>query len=304
MNGSINMDVSIVIVNYNTWAELDDCLNSIFEKTTGISFEIIVVDNNSRENIREKLSQEKRARVIFSKKNVGFGRANNIGIREAKGKYVFLLNSDTILKNNAVKLFYDYMEKSDADIACIGTYLKDENLNVMHSYGRFPTLKNCSYMFFFGSYARKIGLYREYMDYEKDCIERDVEYINGAALFIKKSVGDNVGWFDPRFFLYYEETDMQRNFVEHGYRNRLIVGPEILHLCGRSSSSKSYAERMKLPMMSHFIYLKKWNSFFAFYAYKVIYVLMNAINCCVCPKRQRELFLVYLKSAFAKNPNP
>lgn len=95
------MDVSIIIVNYNTYDLTLDCINSIKEKTNNIKYEIIVVDNNSPNRIIENLKLEN-VRLVLNSKNGGFGYANNIGNKYAKGKYLFFLNSDTILMNNAI----------------------------------------------------------------------------------------------------------------------------------------------------------------------------------------------------------
>lgn len=296
-------DVSIIIVNYNTWQDVRKCLDSIYAQTRNVSFEIIIVDNHSNEeNIKEIAKEESRAKVVYNKKNYGFGIANNIGIKESNGEYIFLLNSDTVLLNNALFLFLDKIKNMPQNICCIGAYLLDENNELTHSYGRFPTISNCLYKFVIGSYARRIGFCKEYENYKYDGEEKDVEYITGAALFMRREVGDKLGYFDPRYFLYYEETDMLKNYSIHGYKCRIITEPKILHLCGRSSSNKSFAEKQLFPMMSHFVYLKKWNSSYLYLLYKFLFVVIVSINIFVLPKNQREINRVYLKSAFKKYP--
>ena len=105
------MDVSVIIVNYNTLGLTSDCIESIIAQTSTVEYEIILVDNASTDGSKEVFAQDKRIKYIYSDRNLGFGRANNLGIREAKGRYLFFLNSDTILLNNAVKLFFDYCGK-------------------------------------------------------------------------------------------------------------------------------------------------------------------------------------------------
>ena len=109
------MDVSIIIVNYNTKDLLCQCVDSIYDKTSNVEFEIIVVDNDSSDGSKELFIKDKRIRFIEAGGYLGFGKANNLGVDAAKGKYVFFLNSDTILMNNAVKLFYDYCESHEKD---------------------------------------------------------------------------------------------------------------------------------------------------------------------------------------------
>jgi len=106
------MDVSIIIVNYNTLGLTSDCIESIVDKTSDLEYEIILVDNASTDSSKAVFSQDPRVRYIYSDRNLGFGRANNLGIREATGRYLFFLNSDTILLNNAVKYFFDFCEKN------------------------------------------------------------------------------------------------------------------------------------------------------------------------------------------------
>ena len=103
------MDVSIIIVTYNTCQMTGECIDSIIEHTRDVDYEIIVVDNASRDASKQTFSHDSRLTYIYNEENIGFGRANNIGAREAKGDYLFLLNSDTLLTNNAVKHFKDYM---------------------------------------------------------------------------------------------------------------------------------------------------------------------------------------------------
>lgn len=99
------MDVSVIIVNYNTSDLVKNCITSIMEKTKNVSFEIIVVDNNSKDGSVETIINEfPQVRVFPLKENVGFGKANNIGVQHAKGRYVFFLNSDTVLLNASTQI--------------------------------------------------------------------------------------------------------------------------------------------------------------------------------------------------------
>ena len=101
------MDVSIVIVNYNTLLLVKNCIDSIIAKTACVNYEIIVVDNASTDNSKEYFSNDTRIKYIYNEKNLGFGLANNVGIKIAKGRNIFLLNPDTLLLNNAIKILYE-----------------------------------------------------------------------------------------------------------------------------------------------------------------------------------------------------
>ena len=139
-----NIDVSIIIVNYNTCMLLKNCLLSIFKHTKYITFEVIVSDNGSSDGSLEMLHQEfPNVLVIENKANLGFGVANNKGLSISKGKYILYLNSDTVLLNNAVKYFFDYWEKSNdkEKIGALGSNLLNENNEVIHSFGNFPSYR-------------------------------------------------------------------------------------------------------------------------------------------------------------------
>ena len=107
------MDVSVIIVNYNTKNLTSDCIQSVIDKTSGVDYEIILVDNASTDGSKEFFENDVRLKYIYSDKNGGFGYGNNQGMEIARGKYLFLLNSDTVLLNNAIREFFDYAESHD-----------------------------------------------------------------------------------------------------------------------------------------------------------------------------------------------
>ena len=111
------MDVSVIIVTYNTLALTRDCIDSIFRHTANVQFEVIVVDNASEDGSYDYFSKDRRIIYVYSQENMGFGRANNLGLEYASGEYIFLLNSDTYLKNNAIKIFKEAMDV--ARICCV-----------------------------------------------------------------------------------------------------------------------------------------------------------------------------------------
>ena len=115
------MDVSIIIVNYNSIDLTIDCVNSIFQQTADVKFEIIIVDNASKNKEAERLQAEfeNSVKMIEAKINLGFGKANNLGTKYAAGDYVFFLNPDTVLMNNAVKILWEEM-KNNPDMGCTG----------------------------------------------------------------------------------------------------------------------------------------------------------------------------------------
>jgi hypothetical protein len=238
------MDVSIIIVNYNTCDITRNCLKSIFEQTKDINFEVIVSDNGSKDGSVEMIKEEfPQVVLIENNANLGFGAANNRGLKIAKGKYIFYLNSDTILLNNAIKIFYDYWENSQEKdkIGALGGNLLNEKKEFMHSYGIFPNfLKEVvlvasrlilTFFLWLFRLKRKAKTQSEIHKYIGD-----VDYLTGADLFMRNN---QFAFFDERFFLYYEETYLQKQLKMAGLRRILIDGPEIIHLEGQCNYRKN-----------------------------------------------------------------
>jgi hypothetical protein len=235
------MDVSIIIVNYNTCTLTRNCLKSVFEQTKDIDFEVIVSDNGSKDGSVEMIQQEfPQVILIENNANLGFGTANNRGLKIAKGKYIFYLNSDTILLNNAVKIFFNYWENSlEKDkIGALGGNLLNEKGEVIHSGGKFPRPLNeivrlsgrLIIVFFCLLFGKK------YSKSSKAEYIKDVEYVTGADLFL---MNNESAYFDERFFMYYEETFLQYQLKKRGLKIFLIDEPQIIHFDGKSSQDEN-----------------------------------------------------------------
>ncbi len=238
------MDVSIIIVNYNTKDLLFNCLSSIYKNTKDIVFEVIVSDNCSKdgsiEMIRDFFPQ---VILIENKENLGFGAANNRGLNIANGKYIFYLNSDTILLNNAVKLFFDYWENSydKNNLGALGCLLLDEEGNPNHFGDSFPIFEHdlselIHSIYGFSKHVINHIVFRKPLPlYTPSTIEKykgDIDYIIGADLFLKN---DKHAYFDEDFFMYCEETYLQYLLAKNNKKRIIIEGPEIIHLEGKSS---------------------------------------------------------------------
>ncbi len=249
-----NIDVSIILVSYNTSELLKNCLKSVFEKTKDVKFDVWVVDNNSSDNTCEMIKTEfPQVILIENKQNSGFGRANNIAIARSQGKYVFLLNSDTLLINNAVKILFDFMESCPKIGACGGNLFNADNSHAM-SHFYFQTLKSKLVKTF------KLG---RFFPIEQKKIKginiadtvQEVEMISGADLFIRKKVIDTIGGFDEDFFLYYEDSELQYRVKRAGWN--IFINPEakIYHLEGKSTKKRLTSRLYK--MYSEVLFYKK-----------------------------------------------
>ncbi len=229
------MDISVIIVSYNTSGLLRDCLDSIRRCTSGVDYEVIVVDNDSHDGTPDMLRRDYPwVRLIESGGNLGFGRANNLGSEAARGKYLLYLNSDTILRNNALRIMWEYAESPEgADTGVIGAILLDAQGQPCHSYGRFITprreLKNVV--------AKYLRFLKDPELLHPSPVEapKDVEYITGAMMMVPRKVYESIGGFDPDFFMYCEEVDWQLRMSQHGLRRVVIPGPEVVHLEGGSA---------------------------------------------------------------------
>lgn len=266
------MDVSILIVNYNTLEITKSCIDSIFKQTSGIKFEVIVVDNASTDESRTELAKDKRIIFIESSDNIGFGCANNLGYKYTKGKYIFLLNSDTLLLNNAIKEFYDNMEAMPDDVACLGTLLKaPDGITENNSYGYFPTI----FFLFRALVNAYLRLKLKPNKINRNQIPFIVDYITGADLFIRRYVIEKLGLFDSEYFMYFEETDMQLRYKKAGFHCMIIDSPQIIHLeCasfGRKRKIKS-AWHTIVYMNSMKLFYKKNVSTLCYYLFRLMFL--------------------------------
>lgn len=239
------------MVNYNTKQLLADCLATVFKKTKDVAFEVIVVDNASTDGSEDYIKElYPNVKWINSGDNIGFGRANNLGAKYSIGKYLFFLNSDTLLLNNAVRIFFDYAEiHLQKKIGILGSWLLNKNELPNNSFGFFPCAKNeINYL---------LGKY--HLPTKEDIVtEKDVDYITGADLFIEKRLFDELDGFDKNIFMYYEETDLQYRIAQRSLLRKIIPGPRIIHLEGGSFENKGLSfKRFMMAQTSYNYYLHK-----------------------------------------------
>lgn len=273
------MEVSIIIVNYNTKELLVDCIASIYKNTEGVNFEIIIVDNASIDG-SQQLIKEKFPEVVLveSKENLGFGKANNLGAEFAKGDHLFLLNSDTILLNNAIFKFLDFYRKnSNLDIGCLGSMLVDEKGNFIHSAERFPFKRKIIFNII-NNYLSKLFKFpfKKYIPKFENKSYLEVDYITGADLFLKKDLFFKAGKFDPIFFMYFEETDLQLQIEKLGLKRYLIKDPKIIHLEGASVAEEDFSAKKRM-MINHgmFKYFKKNSFILSYYLFRFVYLIVR-----------------------------
>ncbi|WP_270428174.1 glycosyltransferase family 2 protein [Fusobacterium mortiferum] len=237
------MDVSVIIVNYNTLELTKNTIESVFEKTEGLNYEVILVDNASTDGSVEFFEDNYKNKIIFIKnnENLGFGKANNKGIEISKGKYIFLLNSDTLLMNNAIKILFDFMEKNIECGVCGGNLFDRDNRPV-HSFKK-ELVNIYSDFDFVKNFILKL-IYKKRIDFNYTNKNIEVGYITGADMFIRKKILEKVGIFDSDFFMYFEETELTARIKSTGKKIISVPQAKIIHLEGKSTQFKERKFRM------------------------------------------------------------
>lgn len=233
-----NIVVSIIIVNYNTYSLVLDCIQSIINKTQNVSYEIIVVDNNSPDREIENLAAIfPRVNLILHNRNAGFGSGNNVGAKMAQGRYLFFLNSDTLLINDAVSILSKYLD-NNVKVAVCGGNLYTNNLSPTTSYSYMKPSVFADIDYFLFNILTKLKYGNNlYFNHSEQPLKVKGS-ISGADYMIKKELYDELKGFDEDFFMYYEETELSFRVIKKGYEIHSVPGAKIIHLEGSSEQLK------------------------------------------------------------------
>ena len=262
------IDLSIVIVSYNTKKITQDSLESINRSLikTKIKYEIIVVDNDSKDyskEMLEKYSADKNNQAVYYQTNVnlGFGRGNNFGVKKAVGKYILLLNTDTIVLNRAIEKLYNFYVENEKEVHFLGAKLLNLDLTPQPSACRFFTLPVVfATLLLKGDYW---GLTRSSPD--KFC---QVDWISGACIMTTKKHYQRLGGFDKNIFMYMEEVDLLYRAKKLGLNTFFYPASQIIHLGSASSNGKTFPI---LQVYKGFLFFyKKHYSIFHLFALRLI----------------------------------
>jgi N-acetylglucosaminyl-diphospho-decaprenol L-rhamnosyltransferase len=230
--------VSVVVVSFNAMPWLERALESV------AGHETIVVDHGSTDGSVE-VARRFGARVI-EQENLGFGAGNNAGMRAAGGDYYLLLNSDAWVVGDAVERLVEFAEAHPA-AAVVGPRLRNEDGTLQRSARGFPTLWRLATEYFF---LRKLapcsqllnGFYAGGFDHES---VREVDWLYGPALLVRRHAADAVGLFDESFFMFSEETDWCYRFRAAGWKILFFPGAEVVHVGGASHGGRLYRENLR-----------------------------------------------------------
>ncbi len=236
----IMIDLSICIVNWNTGALLSRCVESILSNVRDISYEIFVIDNKSSDNSIEmcisRFAQDPHLRFLPQSANLGFAAGNNIALKQASGRYVVLLNPDTIVKPGSFETVVKFM---DANPSCgvVGPKLLNEDGSIQRSVGNFPDL---AAIFWEATRLRivfpKVKMFSSFKRFDLDYDKlQEVDQPSGACLFVRREAIQQVGLLDEGYFMYYEDLDWCYRIKHAGWRIYYLPDAEVVHLGGQSS---------------------------------------------------------------------
>jgi len=235
------MDVSIIIVSWNTRYILCDCVASIYAQTRDIKFEVIVIDNastdGSAEMVRTKFPQ---VVLVENSENRGFAAANNQGIAIARGQYVLLLNSDTLVLDQAIAKTVSFAD-AYPETAVIGCRVLNPGKTLQPTCFMFPSILNMflSSTYLYKLFPRNKFFGRERMTWWNRDDIKEVDVVTGCFMLIRQKAIQQVGIMDEQFFMYGEETDWCYRFKQAGWKVMFTPNSEIIHLGGQSTAQKS-----------------------------------------------------------------
>lgn len=246
------IDLSIVTISFNTKSYTLETIESVYKNTKGISFEMIVIDNNSEDGsvaaIRNLTKKFKTLKFFENDKNIGFGAGNNQGAKVAKGRYILFLNSDTNVHDNTLKAMVDWMDKHPkAGIASCG--LKSKDGSFQGTGGYFPTLVRVfAWMTFIDDIPLFFDLFKPFHPmhalspfgsnekfYKTDHL---MDWVTGAFFMVRRKVVSEAGYFDEDYFMYVEETDYCFRAKKKNWQVWYLPRYSIIHYGGASSNSE------------------------------------------------------------------
>ena len=294
-------DVSVVVVSWNTRELLRECIASIYREAGNVSMEVFCVDNASVDGSAAMVQKDfPEVRLIRNDQNKGFVEANNQAIEIASGRYVIMLNSDTIVLDLAIPKLVEYAD-SNPDAAIIGCKVLNPDLTLQRSCFMYPSVLNLFLMstYLYKLFPRNRFFGRQQMTWWDFANEREVETACGCSVIVRMAAITEVGMMDPLFFFYGDDPDWCYRFRRAGWKVLFMPKAEIVHYGGQSSKNMRRAFFLQL-FGSNFIFLKKHRSLITFFFARILvafFFLIRApiwlIASAIFPKKRVE----YLNTA-------
>jgi GT2 family glycosyltransferase len=245
------IDLSIIIVNWNTSKLLMQCLDSIYRSEFRLTLEIIVSDNGSTDDsVSAITSRFPEVHIIVNDRNLGFAKANNQGLRRAKGRYFLLLNSDTLVLPKALDLLVQYAD-DHLEVGMVGPKLLNMDGTLQESWAKFPT--------FWSELTGRPIRYRQPLGAPP--VAYDVDSILGACMLVRSEVVDMVGMLDEGYFMYSEEVDWCFQIKSHGWKVHYQPIAEVFHIGAASASMNSLRQLSLLYQNKIRFFYKNYGNF-------------------------------------------
>lgn len=276
------MDISIIIVNYNTKEDLRNCLESVYHAQADLNIQTIVIDNNSKDGSAEMVETSfPDVELIANKDNVGFVAANNQGLRRADGRYILLLNPDTILYNDTLKKSVEYMDKRP-DVGCLGIKTLTTDGDVFPNGATFPSeIKTLARLFMLKEILPNTWIKRYlsqvlgghvsiYADRNEG---RDVDMVGGFYMFLRSDVVRHVGELDEAYWADIEDSDYCFRLKQAGWKVVYWPGADLIHIGGRSIERKAFSLDTYLRVNTNImLFFKKHYSLWRFFVLRSIFI--------------------------------
>ncbi len=263
------VDIAFIIVNWNTRDILLDCLNSIYKTVSDIDTEIYVVDNNSTDGSQEAVKKNFPSVILIENKtNTGFAYANNQALSIMQGRFAVLLNSDAVLKEDAITTLMTFMNNSPG-VGIAGVQLLNSDGSRQNSIDNFPSIeteifnKSILRIFFPDKYPSKNRSYQNPIE---------VNSVIGACMMIRKEAIDEVGVFDENYFFFLEETDWCYRMHKKGWKVFHVPDATVFHLSGHS--------KKKEPWRSQIEYCRSLYKYFKKNKSTVSYIIIRILKPC------------------------
>ncbi|MBI3366639.1 glycosyltransferase, partial [Candidatus Roizmanbacteria bacterium] len=248
--------VSIIYAYYNTPDEIINSVLTIRDAMGDFSYEIIIIDNASKNELPQKIITDNSIRIIKNATNLGYGKALNQGAKVASGEFLLLVNPDTKFLPRSLELLVR-KGNSDSRIGIVGPQVLNTNGKILQSISNPPLLPDSLFVF---SFLRNIFPFSKYVErYHRDDLDRnkmqEVNTVSGVCMLMRKSLFNKINGFDEQFFMYFEEADICYRVKKLGYKIIYLPSAKIVHLVGRSSIDKEWIK--KTFEKSRFLFFKK-----------------------------------------------
>ncbi|MBK7378616.1 MAG: glycosyltransferase family 2 protein [Ignavibacteriales bacterium] len=285
--------ISVIIVTYNSENYIADCIKSVLKYSHKCLAEIILVDNNSEDNTLTILNKFKdHINILTNDKNYGFARACNRGIQASTGDYIMILNPDTKFKNDVLNYFISFIDNNRYNnVWCVGAQLFDDYEKATKSHGNFPNILDV--------FLEQIGIKwlilriipKSYIAKKRLHLRNTfVHYVLGSSMFIRKNVFNEIGLFDERFFLNFEEAELSWRAKKAGYKSMILPEAKILHYAGKSfPDKKNYLSHLWLGQL---LFFKLTKNRFIFLIAKILHLFGSAIRLII---RFDNFYVLHLK---------